>query len=317
MSDLPCCSVRNPGNPGQGTAFHELVVVPTFTPELTRPYQVPGGDLIIHPQVPQGGIPAGHLLLAVPVSGASSSAQIDPSLPMPMTTPRKRLLYIHVTLEWTERSGKSTHNNARLKKIHESKLVSTAVDVASTSRAAFVPIALRAHGYVDTCPGMRIFWTGSPYVPLFYLFMYRLVTEVVIVVVKAAQLWSFPTRIGRLFRNLGAAMKASKHLDTISIIFISTRWKAGSIIHSPDAYESELIYGSRVPNTENCTPAQVALGGAIDEIKAAHSCVEHGGTCFIDGDLRHMEMNRFRLGMWGQAVLAGNANQRIPRRKTL
>ncbi|KAJ7812559.1 hypothetical protein B0H14DRAFT_2605668 [Mycena olivaceomarginata] len=74
-------------------------------------------------------------------------------------------------------------------------------------------------------------------------------------------------------------------------------------IHSPDAYESELTYGSRVPNTENCTPAQVALRGAIDEIKAAHSCVEHGGTCFIDGDLRHMEMNRFRLGMWGQAVI--------------
>jgi hypothetical protein len=59
MSDLPRRSVRNPGNPGQGTAFHELVVVPTFTPELARPYQVLGGDLIIHPQVPQGGIPAG------------------------------------------------------------------------------------------------------------------------------------------------------------------------------------------------------------------------------------------------------------------
>ncbi|KAJ7711410.1 hypothetical protein B0H14DRAFT_3524523 [Mycena olivaceomarginata] len=110
-------------------------------------------------------------------------------------------------------------------------------------------------------------------------------------------------------------MKASKRLDTISIIFNLDEmegWKQRKWIHSPDAYESELTYGSRVPNTENCTPAQVALGGAIDEIKAAHSCVEHGGTCFIDGDLRHMEMNRFRLRMWGQAVLAGKCEPTDP-----
>ncbi|KAJ7787314.1 hypothetical protein B0H14DRAFT_3580520 [Mycena olivaceomarginata] len=315
MSDLPRRSVRNPGNPGQGTAFHELVVVPTFTPELARPYQVPGGDLIIHPQVPQGGIPAGP----VPVSGASSSAQIDPSLLNADDNIEKRLLYIHVTLEWTERSGKSTRNNARSKKMHESKLVSTAVDVVSTSRVAFVPIALGAHGYADAYvagiasgPGMRIFWTGSPG------------GKGGATVVLFDQDWQI------VVQKLGAAMKASKRLDTISIIFNLDEmegWKQRKrvwiysmprIIFSsyfrfiPPMPMSRNSYGSRVPNTENCTPAQVALGGAIDEIKAAHSCVEHGGTCFIDGDLRHMEMNRFRLGMWGQAVLAGKCEPTDP-----
>ncbi|KAJ7351564.1 hypothetical protein DFH08DRAFT_957872 [Mycena albidolilacea] len=300
MSDLPRHSVRNMGNPGQGTAFHELVVVPTFTPELVRPYQVPGGDLIIHPQVPQGGIPAGP----VAASGASSSAQIDPSLLNANDDVEKHLLYIHVTLEWTERSGKSTRNNARSKKMHESKLVSTAVDVVSTSRVAFVPIALGAHGYADAYvagiasgPGMRIFWTGSPG------------GKGGATVVLSDQDWQI------VVQKLGAVMKASKRLDTISIIFNLDEiegWKQRKRIHSPDAYESELTYGSRVPNTENCTPAQVALGGAIDEIKTAHSCVEHGGTCFIDGDLHHMEMNRFRLGMWGQAVLAGKCEPTDP-----
>ncbi|KAJ7300429.1 hypothetical protein DFH08DRAFT_828472 [Mycena albidolilacea] len=151
MSDLPRRSVRNPGNPGQGTAFYELVVVPTFTPELACPYQVPGGNLIIHPQVPQGGYQLDvSLLLAVPVSDASSSAQINPSLLNADDNVEKRLLYIHVTLEWTERSGKFTRNNACPKKMHDSKLISTAMDVVSTSRVAFVPITLRAHGYVDT-----------------------------------------------------------------------------------------------------------------------------------------------------------------------
>ncbi|KAJ7801348.1 hypothetical protein B0H14DRAFT_2615383 [Mycena olivaceomarginata] len=134
--------------------------------------------------------------------------------------------------------------------------------------------------------------------------MYRLLTEVAIVVD-----WQI------VVQKLGAAMKASKRLDTISIIFNLDEmegWKQRKRIHFPDAYESELTYGSRVPNTENCTPVQVALGGAIDEIKAAHSCVEHGGTCFIDGDLHHMEMNRFRLGMWGQAVLAGKCEPTDP-----
>lgn len=41
-------SLNNPNAATQGTAFHELVVAPTFTPELSRPYHVPGSDLAIN-----------------------------------------------------------------------------------------------------------------------------------------------------------------------------------------------------------------------------------------------------------------------------
>jgi hypothetical protein len=30
------------GNPNPGSAFHELIVLPTLAPDLARPYQVPG-----------------------------------------------------------------------------------------------------------------------------------------------------------------------------------------------------------------------------------------------------------------------------------
>lgn len=78
-----------------------------------------------------------------------------------------RLLYVHVTLEWSERPT-STRGKARAKKQQESKLVPRAVDVLHTSRVAFIPIALGAHGYEDTYiagvasgPAMRISWSGS------------------------------------------------------------------------------------------------------------------------------------------------------------
>jgi hypothetical protein len=34
-------------NPNPGSAFHELIVLPTVAPDLVRPYQVPGTVAII------------------------------------------------------------------------------------------------------------------------------------------------------------------------------------------------------------------------------------------------------------------------------
>jgi len=33
-------------HPTQGSAFHELVVLPTFAPHLARPYQVTGTEIV-------------------------------------------------------------------------------------------------------------------------------------------------------------------------------------------------------------------------------------------------------------------------------
>ncbi|KAJ7250935.1 hypothetical protein C8J57DRAFT_1238803 [Mycena rebaudengoi] len=274
MSNAPR-SLRNPRHLGQGTAFHELVVVPTYMPDLTRPYHVPGSDLSVNPPaaalaVEQTRIAAPlrvrlnltlhtqyiFLLIALLISRSDSD------------TEKPRLLFVHVTMEWTER-GKSTRTNTRTKKMHESKLVATPVDVFSISRVAFIPIALSAQGYdevyvagVASGPAMRVFWSGSPG------------GKGGATAVLYDKDWEI------LIQKLAKVVKTSKKLDTVSVIFdletmegFKQRHKR---IHSPGPYESELSYGTRVPNADDCTPAQLALGAAIDEIKAAHSCVEHG-----------------------------------------
>ncbi|KAJ7815782.1 hypothetical protein B0H14DRAFT_3475819 [Mycena olivaceomarginata] len=259
-------SLSNMRNIGQGTAFHELVVLPTFAPELSRPYQVPGQNI--------GAIDAPPVALAGSASQSpDESEDLEPA----------RLFYVHVTLEWTENT-KSGRNSTRPKKMHEAKLVSTPVDVLSLSRIAFVPIALSAHAYNDlyiagvaSGPAMHIFWTGSPGGK------------------GGAAVVLFDADWNIIVQKL---RKTSKKLDTISVVFnldMMEGFKQRSKrIHSPNPYESELSYGTRVPNTANYTPAQIAVAGAIDEIKAAHSCKEHG-TCFINANLDHLEMNRFRL----------------------
>ncbi|KAJ7488779.1 hypothetical protein B0H11DRAFT_2405873 [Mycena galericulata] len=288
MSGAPR-SLRNPRNPGQGTAFYELVVAPTFTYNLARPYHVPGSDLVLNPVV-----------AGTNVAGAVDQTPATPEGPIELDndTEGPRKFYVHVTLEWTER-GKSTRSNARTKKMHESKLVSDPVDILSTSRVAFIPVALGAHNYDDlyvagiaSGPAMWVFWTGSPG------------GKGGATAVLHDKDWDI------ILKKLGDAMKASKKLDTISIVFDLDTMEGfkqrSKRIHSPDSYDSELSYGTRVPDTDNCTPAQIALGAAIDDIKAAHSCAQHG-ICFINGDLQHLEMNRFRLNSWGQAVVAGQS----------
>ncbi|KAJ7715686.1 hypothetical protein B0H16DRAFT_1741745 [Mycena metata] len=294
MSAPPRRTTRNLGNTAQGSAFHELVVVPTLAPELARPYQVPGTDIVFNRFGSIVGEAVGRESTAdagdaVAENGTTQSTgdqdQVQPGL------------YVHVTLEWTERAPKSTRNNARTKKMHESKLVSKAVDVLSISRVEFIPIALGAHGYDDVYvagvasgPSMRMFWAGSPG------------GKGGATVILYDKDWEIVTQ------KLADALKSSKRLDTISVVFdldgmdgFKQRQKR---LHSPDSYEPELAFGTHVPNTDNYTPIQLALGGAIDEIKAAHSCVEHG-ICFIDANGEHIEINRFRSRMWGQAVVSG------------
>ncbi|KAJ7114391.1 hypothetical protein C8R44DRAFT_740529 [Mycena epipterygia] len=293
MSGLPPRTLRHPTNPGQGIAFHELVVAPTFTPDLARPYHVPGTELVINPLVPHGGINT------KPVDASQMVAVSQDLIESEGDTEARRPLYVHVTLEWTERAAKPSCSTSRSsKKVHESKLVSMPVEVLSTSRVDFIPIALGAHNYDDlyvasvaSGPLMRVFWTGSPGGK------------------GGAPAILYDKDWDIIKKKLLAAVKTSKKLDIISVIFdldgMEGFKQRPKRIHSPDPYESELSYGTRVPNTDNCTPAQLALGAAIDEIKAAHSCAEHG-TCFINGDLQHLEINRFRANAWGQAVVSGH-----------
>lgn len=110
--------------PTQGSAFHELVVLPTLAPHLARPYHVPGTDIVyntefssqtqgistclttihpkltlcptdpadVHSDVPEHGtsdIEAGSQegQVSEPVVGPSSSNSLNAALSMPQWDP--------------------------------------------------------------------------------------------------------------------------------------------------------------------------------------------------------------------------------------
>jgi len=65
---------------------------------------------------------------------------------------------------------------------------------------------------------------------------------------------------------------------------------------------TDHLPSNQVPSTETFSSDQVALGRAIEDIKAAWACQKHG-VCFINKDATHVELNRFRLGAFGAAVV--------------
>ncbi|KAJ6609646.1 hypothetical protein B0H10DRAFT_2225775 [Mycena sp. CBHHK59/15] len=164
------CSLAHPHNPAQGTAFHELVVAPTFTPDLARPYNIPGTDIVLNPHAPGGGpMPQDTHSSSTPSSEVEDDTPFENQVPETAVGPR--LQYVHVTVEWMEHN-KNPRSNARPKKQHELKFVSRAVEVLSMSRVEFIPIALSAHDYenkyvagIANGPLMRVSWSGSPYIP--------------------------------------------------------------------------------------------------------------------------------------------------------
>ncbi|KAJ7153339.1 hypothetical protein C8R46DRAFT_1197397 [Mycena filopes] len=270
-------SLHTPLAAVQGSAFHEIVVVPTFVPHLVQPYQIPGTDNTINPVVPNGKpfydiVSPSHSL---PATSAEPNAAGDAAFRTPTPSDDEpengREFFVHVTLEWTE-PRKGVRGSRAPKKLHESKLVSTAVQVTSMSRVEFVPIALGAHDYDDlyvagvaSGPPMRIYWTGSPG------------GKGGATVVLFDKDWEI---IVQKLNNAG------KKLDTISVMFDLDTMEGfkqrSKRVHSPDPlFDTELSYGGRVPHIDGATPAQLAMGAAIDQIKAAHACVTHGSRPFI------------------------------------
>jgi hypothetical protein len=58
-----------------------------------------------------------------------------------------------------------------------------------------------------------------------------------------------------------------------------------------------------VPAIDTFSADQVALGRAIEEIKAAWACQKHGSVCFITKEATHIELNQFHLGAFGAAIV--------------
>ncbi|KAJ7676126.1 hypothetical protein B0H17DRAFT_1140104 [Mycena rosella] len=111
--------------------------------------------------------------------------------------------------------------------------------------------------------------------------MYRPVTEVVIVVVKAVHLWFFRPGLADCCPETQCTMKASKHLDTISIIFNLNKMEGWTQRKWVWIYSMpQIIFSSDfrfIPSMLMSRNSRAQHRELIDEIKAAYSCVEHEG----------------------------------------
>jgi hypothetical protein len=187
---------NNP-NSESGSAFHELIILPTVAPDLMRPYRVPGTTTtvattpdtvvaqaqsncmyhilvyLMSAEILQWQIPmrpsvtiARLLLLLIQASGfrhlvVPSESKYD----VPVLL---RLFFASVTIEWTERpkgwGGKA-------KRYNEMKPTPQRHAILRFSRVEFIIAALSAHGYEKLYepgkkngPAFKIRWAGSPYV---------------------------------------------------------------------------------------------------------------------------------------------------------
>ncbi|TFK59276.1 hypothetical protein BDN72DRAFT_865284 [Pluteus cervinus] len=129
----------------QGSAFHELVILPTVAPHLARPYQPPG---------------------TTPGEGSGDNFGPNGTDTAPTPPAPNPLFYVQVIISWTERTKS---RSARVKTHSESKTAPQQVAVLSTNRPDFISTALSAHGLQGVYqpgpvsgPNMRICYPGQP-----------------------------------------------------------------------------------------------------------------------------------------------------------
>ncbi|KIL54227.1 hypothetical protein M378DRAFT_19111 [Amanita muscaria Koide BX008] len=284
----------------QGTAFHEIVVLPTLAPQLAREYHFPGT-----PEHAQAALYAQAESLSADYHDSGNPAvepvidHVEPAVNDNISTVNDLTFYVLVIVEWTERAAKGGRN-PRPKKVSESKNTPSSVEVLKISRSEFITAALSAHNYhklyipgPTAGPNMRVSWTGSPG------------GRTQAPVIEDDKDWK------NLQDQLRAAVSRPRcKTNTVCVMFdldsmdgYKNRKRALSphLLHDRD---SELDIGTHVPRIDAFSADQVALGRVIANIKAAWPCDEHS-ACFITKDSEHIVLNRFRLNAWGSAIIAG------------
>ncbi|TBU37507.1 hypothetical protein BD309DRAFT_1084645 [Dichomitus squalens] len=271
-----------------GSAFHELVVVPTLAPQLLRDGQVP--EMPAAEGVPEGSNQAADTAAnsaeAVAPPAGSVAPQIDTRL--------SRTFFIHVTTCYT-----TTIKNGRAEKRekHEtSKSTTSAHPVLAVTRSAFITAALSAHllqdrydANVPNGPPMKVFWSGSPggktHAP---------------VVQTDAEWQALQLQLGMVKASVGT-VQVVFNLDGMS------PWAKLKRPLSPSLHEEhgEITYGTAVPNVAAYSTEQTARKDAAKLIEKAWKCVVHQGICYIAPSLEHIQIHDVRLAQWSSAVVGG------------
>ncbi|KAF8868520.1 hypothetical protein CPB84DRAFT_1857570 [Gymnopilus junonius] len=290
-------------DPKQGSAFHELVILPTVAPQLARPYHLPGtpefhaAQAELAHQSATVAPTSTDVVAAVPSSENQQAADESSGAEVSIDELLKNHdFYVLVTLEWTERI--KTVRSSRPKKMNESKNTPDVVKVLTMTHPQFVMAALTAHGYQQAyIPGptsakviLSISSGGKARAPI----------------VQDDTDWNMAqVQLRDQVRHTRGKLNAVCVIfDLDSMEGFKNRKRHLSPTGLRDADQLELIRGTHVPSMEAFSPDQVALGRAIEEIKEVWSCDKHG-VCYIMKDASHVELNRFRLGAFGAAVVAG------------
>ncbi|KAI0684932.1 hypothetical protein BC835DRAFT_1387051 [Cytidiella melzeri] len=243
----------------QGSAFHELVVLPTLVPHLARPL----------PDAPE----AQEALVGTSAAERSVSARPDADendgAEVAAVEAPDRLFFVLVTIHWLKRvqSGRAI----KMAKQQDTKQVSAQTPVLRLACAKFVTLALSAHGYKDryvpgpiSGPGMQVYWTGYPG------------GKANAPTISNDKDWAVsmpPTGISATF-------------DLEAMDGFKTRKRP----LSPDGHDSrlEMVSGTRVPLANDYLQETRAIAQAIEAIKAHWDCGLHGGHCYLSADATHV-----------------------------
>ncbi|KAG1782520.1 hypothetical protein EV702DRAFT_1192190 [Suillus placidus] len=251
--------------PRQGSAFHELVTLPTLAPHLAQPYQVPGLNDIM----PTSVAIKEH---DVPSLTEAASGLVETDVPQTQVKVLRQF-DLSVTVEWLERA-KGLCPSTKGKKAEETKPTHQPHVIAGHN--------LYTPGVVNG-PAFKIYWAGS------------IGGKTRALTIHDNAEWDC------ILVKLGGAKAA---VDTVSVVFdLDTMggYKNRKQPASPTDADEELAFGTHVPRADMYTAEQSALAESMTAIKAAWNCDEHG-TCFIDGKCDHIEVNRFRLKAWASTI---------------
>ncbi|KAF7331364.1 hypothetical protein MKEN_00014200 [Mycena kentingensis (nom. inval.)] len=281
-----------PTNFQQGSAFHELVVAPTFLPQHAQPYWDPLSQHYINPATPFHGVPA-----PAPAATAASPAAV------PSGWVSVNAVVIRIEFEQpTTRRGHS-----KPKTVEDPRITAEKGNVGAMTRQEFLDFALKPHGRdgvyraQDTGPGFKVYWAGTGSIGG----------------KKNAPLIRDESSWLAVRGQLVAVLGRSKNLSTIQAIFdlaAMDPFKFQNRAHSVERADNhlELTFGTMVPNMANVSADAAALGAKVQEILAKHACLEDRGSCFIMEDGRHIPLNRFRVRPWAEACLISLATPDAP-----
>ncbi|KAF7329562.1 hypothetical protein MKEN_00219100 [Mycena kentingensis (nom. inval.)] len=281
-------TLLHPTNHQQGTAFHELIVAPTYMPQHTQPYWDHFGQRFIDPMAPyQSG----------PAPAPATAAAVGPAAgPGPATGAGwVSVNAIVIRIEYEAPTGR--RGQPKAKSVEDPRITTEKGNVGVMARQDFLDFALKPHGRdgvycaQDTGPEFKVYWQGAGSIG----------SKKTAPTIRDESSWI------AVRDQLVAVLGRSKNLNSIYALFdlaAMEPFKSQKRALSVERLDNvELTFGTRVPNMAYVSDDDAATAAKMQEILAAHPCAEHQAACFILESGKHVTLNRFRVRPWAKACL--------------